>query len=61
MAVVVVMVSHHAVHVAHDDPAVILTAVGARRIVVGERWRGEGRKQDRADGGDQETLHSFFL
>jgi len=44
VAVVVMVMSHHAVHVAHADTAVILTAIGAGRIVVGERRRGEGGK-----------------
>lgn len=45
----------------HHDAAVVLTRMGAGRIVVGEdRRRGAG-EESRGDGGDQETVHSLFL
>jgi hypothetical protein len=56
--VVVVMV---AVAPSVHDAAMILTRLSAGRIVVGQGGRGGGDEEGRADGGDQETLHSFFL
>jgi hypothetical protein len=46
---------------AHHDAAVILPRGGAGRIVVGQGWRGGAGEKSRAEGGDQETLHSLFL
>jgi len=57
VAVVVVMVAPHV----HPDAAVVLASIGAGRIVVGQNRRRDGREESRADGGDQETLHSLFL
>ena len=46
---------------AHHDAAVVLTRGCAGRIVVGQDWRGGAGEKSRAEGGDQETLHSLFL
>jgi len=55
-ATVVVMVA-----AVHHDAAVILARLSAGRIVVGQDWRGGRYDKGRAEGGDQETLHSLFL
>jgi hypothetical protein len=60
MAMVVVMVVTAAVPVPYDA-AVILRPVAAGRIIVSQNRRRDGREESRADGGDQETLHSLFL
>jgi hypothetical protein len=59
--VVVVMVIAAVAPTAHDDAAMVLTWAGAGRIVVGQDWRGGAGEKGRAEGGDQETLHSLFL
>ena len=61
MAVVVVMMMIAVAPAAHDDAAVVLTWAGAGRVVVGQDWRGRADEKGRAEGGDQETLHSLFL
>jgi hypothetical protein len=45
----------------HHDAAVVLARARAGRVVVGQGWRGGACEKGRADGGDQETLHSLFL
>jgi|HubBroStandDraft_6_1064221.scaffolds.fasta_scaffold854324_1 hypothetical protein len=60
MATPVAMVVVAMVPAVHDA-AMILPWLSARRIVVGEDRRGGGGQEGRADGGDQETLHSLFL
>jgi hypothetical protein len=46
---------------AHHDAAVVLPRACAGRVVVGQDWRGGAGEKGRAEGGDQETLHSLFL
>jgi hypothetical protein len=60
MATPVAMVVVAMVPAVHDA-AMILPRLSAGRIVVGEGGRGGGGQESRADGGDQETLHSLFL
>ena len=43
------------------DAAMILARRGAGWVVVGQGWRDGGGQEGRTQGGDQETLHSFFL
>ena len=59
--VVVVMMVVAVAPAAHHDAAVVLTWACAGRIVVGQSWRGGAGEKGRAQGGDQETLHSLFL
>lgn len=59
--VVVMMMVIAVAPAAHHDAAVVLPPGGARRIVVGQGWRDGAGEKGRAEGGDQETLHSFFL
>ena len=63
MAMVVVIAAMVAVMVpaVHHDAAVILARLSAGRIVVGQHGRGDRSDKGRAEGGDQETLHSLFL
>ena len=61
MTAAVVMMVMAAAPSVHDNAAVILAPIGAGRIVVSEDRRRDGGQESRADGGDQETLHSFFL
>jgi hypothetical protein len=61
MVTATVMVVVVAMAPAVRDAAVILTRLRTGRIVVGQGRRRGGGQKGRADGGDQETLHSLFL
>ena len=61
VAMMVVAMPHRRRPVVRYDAAVILTRLSAGRIVVGQGRRSDGCEESRADGGDQETLHSLFL
>ena len=60
MATPVAMVVVAMVPAVHDA-AMILARLSAGRIVVGQGGRGGRGEEGRAEGGDQETLHSLFL
>jgi hypothetical protein len=61
MMMVVVVMAIAVAPAPHHDAAVVLPRGCAGRIVVGQDWRGRAGEKSRAEGGDQETLHSLFL